>query len=212
MLNIVFILTYSCVGIMSPKLSSSPPSASGIPLFVFSTRQDDPKKCTAVRLYKMGKIDLVYKLNLIPPNSVLLNPFAEKALSLEDLPLMQSKGLVGLDCSWIFAKEVFGIDQSPSGKPKHKGRWRFNDRILPYLLAANPVNYGKPCQLSTAEALAASLYIVGFENDARVLLNGFKWGESFFTLNEQLLDAYAAANSSLEVVSIQNDYLKEIYE
>lgn len=184
---------------------------SGIPLYVFSSRQDDPKKCTAVHLHKMGKIEMVYKISHIPVNSVLLNPFAEKALSVEDLPIMQAKGLVGLDCSWVFAKETFGIDDTPDGKPKRKGRWKFVDRILPYLLAANPVNYGKPCKLSTAEAIAAALYIVGFENDAREVLNGFKWGETFFSLNKELLDDYAKAKNSIEVVKIQNDYLDQIY-
>ncbi|NHJ48672.1 MAG: DUF367 family protein [Asgard group archaeon] len=180
-------------------------------LYVYSTKQDDPKKCTAMQLHRHGKIKLVYHIGDIPKNGVLLNPFCKKALSVEDLQDIQTKGLVGLDCSWVEAKQVFGADNPYDDAPKRKGRWRFVDRILPYLLAANPINYGKPCKLSTAEALAAGLYIVGYKKDAEQLLDGFKWGESFFSLNRELIDAYSEAKNSLEVVKIQNDYLDSIY-
>ncbi len=196
---------------MNINASGSFKTRSGIKLLVYYVRQDDPKKCTAVHLHKMGKVEMISKAGNLPRNAVLLNPFSLKALSIEDLPMIQTKGLIGLDCSWVAAKEVFGIEENNELQLKSKGSWRFTDRILPYLLAANPVNYGKPCQLSTAEALAAGLYIVGYKEDAHNLLDGFKWGESFFALNYELLEAYAEAKSSLEVVKIQNDYLDIIY-
>ena len=185
---------------------------SGIQLYVFYTKQDDPKKCTAVKLSRLGKVHLTSKLGSIPKNSVLLNPFSTKALSVEDLPVIQTKGLVGLDCSWLQARNEFGADEKGSTGKKRRGSWRFVNRILPYLLAANSVNYGKPCKLSTAEALAASLYIIGFKQDARNILDGFKWGEHFFSLNYELLEAYSDAKSSTEVVQIQTDYLAKIYD
>ena len=55
--------------------------------------------------------------------------------------------------------------------------------IVPYLLATNPVNYGKPWKLNCVEALAAAFYITGYEDYGRRLLEDFGWGESFWNVN-----------------------------
>lgn len=86
------------------------------------------------------------------------------------------------------------------------------ERLLPFLIAANPVNYGRPLKLSCAEALAAALCIAGFEDESRVVLGKFGWADGFWRLNEGLLKAYAACASSEEVVRIQNDYLAGLEE
>ena len=54
---------------------------------------------------------------------------------------------------------------------------------VPYLLATNPVNYGKPWKLNCVEALAAAFYITGYEDYGRRLLEDFGWGESFWNVN-----------------------------
>ncbi len=69
-----------------------------------------------------------------------------------------------VDCSWN------RLDDVPFGRIKG-----YAPRLLPWLLAANPVNYGKPCKLSCAEALAAALYICGWKEDAAVVMGRFKW-------------------------------------
>lgn len=81
-------------------------------------------------------------------------------------------------------------------------------RLLPYLVAANPVNFGKPCQLSCVEALAAGLYIIGMKSNAQLLLLKFKWGPNFLKMNEDLLDAYAACKTGADIISRQNAHLE----
>jgi pre-rRNA-processing protein TSR3 len=77
-------------------------------------------------------------------------------------------------------------------------------RCLPILIAGNPVNFGKATKLTTAEAIAAALYIAGFKQEAVELLSIFTWGHTFFELNGTLLDSYAQAKDSGEIVRTQN--------
>jgi len=83
---------------------------------------------------------------------------------------------------------------------------RLQPRMLPLLLAANPVNWGKPGRLTTAEALATVLYLIGEREQAREVLGAFRWGERFFELNKEPLDAYAEAKSSSELVDLQFEF------
>ncbi|MBY8999164.1 MAG: DUF367 domain-containing protein, partial [Candidatus Thorarchaeota archaeon] len=80
---------------------------------------------------------------------------------------------------------------------------------LPYLLAANPINTYKPVKLSTAEAVAAALYILGMTEEADDVMSAFKWGHSFITLNREWLDAYAECSTSGEVVQVQQEIMNE---
>lgn len=167
-----------------------------IDIVVYHTHQDDPKKNTALRMERFGKARLVNSVEKCPLHAVLLNPFAKKALSREDLEDMRKHGLLALDCSWRQAEEAF---------PVLLGRTR--SRALPFLVAANPVNYGKPFTLSTVEAVAAALYIVGETRRARDVLDSVPFGEQFLTLNKAPLEDYAKCETSTEIVAAQALYL-----
>jgi pre-rRNA-processing protein TSR3 len=126
----------------------------------------------------------------------VLNPFSEIALSPADRERVKQFGVVALDCSWEHAQKVMG---------EHV---RGTSRTLPILIAGNPVNYGKLTKLSTAEAIAASLYITGFQNEAKEMLDIFTWGHTFLELNQKLLDNYVTAKDSTEIVEMQKRLLK----
>jgi len=84
--------------------------------------------------------------------------------------------------------------------------WRIR-RALPFLIAANPVNFGKPCVLSSVEALAAALYIIGEKDKAIELLSKVSWGIRFLEVNKEPLDMYTNAKDSSEVIKIQELYI-----
>jgi len=85
---------------------------------------------------------------------------------------------------------------------------RGTSRCLPILIAGNPVNYGKLTKLTTAEAIAAALYIAGFKAESEQLLSIFTWGHTFFELNGMLLDNYVKVKNSTEIVEMQTRLLK----
>jgi len=140
---------------------------------------------------------VVHRVRELPRGAVILNPFSEKAFSPADKTRLEKRGLSALDCSWVHATEVFGDS------------YNWVSRCLPYLVAANPVNFGVPTKLSTVEALAAALYIAGFSEQAELLLSKFKWGPQFIILNKELLDGYAQAKDSTGVVEVQKQFIDQ---
>jgi len=151
---------------------------------------DDPEKCTARKLARFDLASL-HRSDRNTPYGVVLNPHAERALS----PADADRGrLVALDCSWESAGEArFSLPGE--------------HRALPYLVAANPVNFGRPLRLTTVEALAAALAIFGRRERAETVLSKFTWGHTFLELNDEPLRRYAACEDSAGVVAVQQEYL-----
>lgn len=167
-----------------------------IPVYVYDECQCDPRKCTARKMVKKGIATEVGSIRSIPVGAVVLDPYAEKALSREDLGRARRRGLVVMDLTWP------NIDSFP--RPR-----KAEHRALPFLVAANPVNWGRPMELSSVEAVAAALYIMGEEEQARDALARFSWGEQFLLLNREPLERYAKAATSAEVVAVQSEYVGE---
>ncbi len=83
---------------------------------------------------------------------------------------------------------------------------------MPWTVAANPVNYGKPCKLSCAEAIAATLVIVGLKDEATSIMSHFRWGQEFLRINEEVFEAYSTCKNGEEVVEAQNNFLGKCRE
>jgi pre-rRNA-processing protein TSR3 len=163
---------------------------SKLRLTIYHANQCDPKRCTGLKLKRLGFARIVTKTRFMPKRAIILNPFGEIAFSPQDRTRVADFGLAALDCSWEHAEKVL-LHQV-------KG----TSRCLPVLVAGNPTNFAKATKLSTAEALAGALYIAGFKDEAKELLSVFTWGHTFFELNADLLEEYAAAKDSAEIVSI----------
>ncbi len=135
--------------------------------------QDDPKKCTAKRLERFHFSSNYKSFKSLPPRGIVLDPFSEKTLSKGDSILAEVGGIVGVDCSWKMADQTFAKLRLMGLEP----------RKLPNIVPANPVNSGKICKLSTAEAIASALMICGEKEQAEEVMSIFKWGPAFLELN-----------------------------
>ncbi|MEM0365076.1 MAG: DUF367 family protein [Candidatus Nitrosocaldus sp.] len=162
-------------------------------LLVYMLGDDDPSKCSARRLLRFN---MLKRVSRVPYRTILLDPYSSTPLINGDAVECPSITLV--DCSWVNAYRVFS-------------RLRASKRRrLPLLLAANPINYAKVAKLSSVEALAAACYILGYKHLAYELLSKFKWGSTFITLNNELLEEYSNAGGVDDVVMIEYEYFKYV--
>jgi pre-rRNA-processing protein TSR3 len=180
----------------------------------------DPRRCSGKRLIRLG---LIKSLHLSQRFSgVIISPHAKRVISVADKDLIESQGAAVIECSWA------RIDEVPWTKFNAKSR-RTNsesldmdrvvgksqeqtacDRLLPYLVAANTVNYGKPWKLNCAEALAASFAICGHMDWAEQILAPFSYGQSFLDINSELLERYANCQDEAELKRTETSWLEHL--
>lgn len=165
-----------------------------ITLRMWDFQQCDSKRCTGRKLCRLGYIKSMKPGQAF--RGIVLSPAGEQALSPSDREIVETLGISVIDCSWAKVQEL----------PYKQVRSGYH-RLLPFMVAANTVNYGKPYKLSCAEAIAATLYIVGKKDEAVQVMEEFSWGMEFLKINYDCLEAYSACNTSTEVVEAQNAYL-----
>lgn len=170
-----------------------------IKLGMWDFAQCDPKRCSGRKLCRIKMIEEFRVGQKF--RGIILSPSGTRVISPADREIVQQGGLAVVDCSWA------ELDKVPFSKLPHG-----NERLLPFLVAANTVNYGKPYKLNCAEALIAGLLICGFAEDAHKIMSKFSYGDEFYRLNEGLWGLYAACRDGEEVLKVQAAYLAKIDE
>merc|ERR1711937_772326 len=171
------------------------PTKPPVPLSMWDVGHCDPKRCSGRKLHRFGLVKILKLKQRF--NGICLSPKGQTYVSKADREIVEKHGAAVVDCSWA------RIDETPFHHTPCK-----HLRILPLLIAANPVNYGKPTKLNCAEAFAASLILVGYdEKYASELLSPFKWGHAFLELNRELFDMYSPCETADDLLLVEKDYL-----
>jgi pre-rRNA-processing protein TSR3 len=158
-----------------------PASREAPALLAYRLGEDDPRKCTSNVLRRHGLTRVFRNQSSIPRHAIVLNPEAIRTLTRDDRRQALENGLVVIDSSWKRSDNIFYLVK------------RGDHRKLPPLLAANPTNYAVPERLSSVEAFAAALFLMGFDEKAEEILSKFKWGGTFLLLNGERLKQYRGA-------------------
>jgi len=158
----------------------------------------DPKRCSGRKLARFELLKVLKLKQRFP--GVCLSPKGVDYVSRSDFEIIQKNGLSVIDCSWAKLAET-PFNQMPCAYP----------RLIPYLYASNPVNYGKPRKLNCAEAYAAAFIFAGFdEKYAEAILSPFKWGHAFMKINRELFDLYTEdwVQTAKDVKQVENEFLE----
>ncbi|KAI0319467.1 hypothetical protein OF83DRAFT_1054913 [Amylostereum chailletii] len=168
-----------------------------VPVAMWDFDHCDPRRCSGKKLARLG---LIHELRVGSRfRGIVLSPKGKQVVSPSDRELVLQNGLAVVECSWARLEEIpFGKIASP------------HERLLPYLIATNPTNYGKPWRLNCVEALAAAFYLTGFDTYAERLLQDFGWGGAFWTVNKHLIERYRTCHTSEEVSAMQTTILDEL--
>lgn len=159
----------------------------------------DPKRCSGKKLERLG---LIKNLRIGQKfQGIVVSPNGKGVVCPNDLEIVETNGAAVVECSWA------RLDEVPFNKIGGK-----HERLLPYLVAANPVNYGRPWRLNCVEALAACFAIVGHMDWAEMLMDNFSWGSAFIDINRDLFEVYQACTDSESVTKAQEAWLDKLDE
>lgn len=157
----------------------------------------DPKRCSGKKLIKLG---YMRGLSVGQKHAgIVISPNAKQVVSPADREILEQHGAAVVEASWARIKEV------PWAKIGGKC-----ERLLPYLVAANSVNYGKPWRLNCVEALAAAFYICGHADWAEAILEPFSYGQAFLEINSSVLKRYAACEDEAGIKKTEEAWMARL--
>jgi pre-rRNA-processing protein TSR3 len=157
----------------------------------------DAKRCSGKRLMRLG---LMRELHVGQKHAgVVISPKAKSLVSPADRGILEQYGAAVVEASWNRIEEV--------PWPRIGG---VNARLLPYLIAANPTNYGRPWRLNCVEALAACFAICGHLEWAEEILSTFSYGQSFLDINSEVLEIYSKCEDEAAVKKAEEEWLAKI--
>lgn len=159
----------------------------------------DPKRCSGKKLERLGYIKNLRVGQKF--QGVVVSPNGKGVVCPDDREIVETFGAAVVECLWA------RLDEVPFGKIGGK-----HERLLPYLVAANTVNYGRPWKLNCVEALAACFAIVGRTDLARQLLENFSWGPTFLDINAELLAVYQQCTDAASVDRAQEQWMAQLEE
>ncbi|KAH8088491.1 hypothetical protein HD553DRAFT_268669 [Filobasidium floriforme] len=170
-----------------------------VPVAMWDFNHCDPKRCSGKRLARHGLITSMRVGQRF--RGVSLTPNGKSTISPADREWVGLGGLAVVEASWARLDEVpFAKIRSP------------HERLLPFLIATNPVNYGKPWRLNCVEALAAGFYLTGYDSYGDKLMSKFSWGHSFMKVNRHLIERYKTCKDAKEMVEMQERIQTEMEE
>ncbi|KAF2752034.1 DUF367-domain-containing protein [Sporormia fimetaria CBS 119925] len=177
----------------NPRPSSHPPFKAAC----WDLGHCDAKRCSGKKLLRLG---LLRELHVGQKSAgIVVSPKAKRILSPADREVLLTHGAAVVEASWN------RIDEVPFSRIGGKC-----ERLLPYLVAANPTNYGRPWRLNCVEALAACFFICGEEGWAKEILASFSYGEAFLEINARLLKRYANCRDEEEIKKAEETWLEKI--
>jgi pre-rRNA-processing protein TSR3 len=143
-----------------------------MPLFMVDFEQCDSKKCTGKKMERFKLLSSIRDRKK-KFRGIVLSAFGKKFVSRNDLECAEKYGICVIDCSWN------RIEETKEFRYKH-------ERKLPFVVAGNPVNFGKPYQLSCVEALATALCAMDYVPQAKFIMSKFGWSDGFWKQNPNI--------------------------